>query len=81
MLERVSPSVKGVTAEPGEDEDDDVEVILVKTGELNEGGTIRVRLENVDLTGFDPDDFPSEDSGVETQFTVDLRTRAEIRRR
>ena len=75
-IRKVSPSVKGVTAEP--EEGDDVEVILVKTGELNEGGTIRVRLENVDLTGFDPADFPSEDSGVETQFAVDLRTRAVI---
>ena len=75
-IRKVSPSVKGVTAEPEEDEDDDVEVILVKTGELNEGGTIRVRLENVDLTGFAPVDF--DDDGVKTQFTVDLRTRAVI---
>ena len=59
-VRKVSPSVKGVTAEPGEDEDTDVEVILVKTGELNEGGTIRVRLENVDLTGFDPATFPAK---------------------
>ena len=73
-IRKVSPSVKGVTVEPKEE---DVEIILVKTGELNEGGTIRVRLENVDLTGFDPVDF-EDGSGVETQFAVDLRTRAKI---
>ena len=61
-VRRVSASVSGVTVDVvGRDDN----IILIKTGDLNKGGKIKVRLDNVDL------------DGVSGEFSVSTRTRGD----
>ena len=73
-VRKVSASVSGVVVDADPNESNEG-IILIKTAELNTGGKIKIRYDNVDLADVDPAPTADPSKLTDEGFRVETRTR------